>query len=250
MRPAELENRMRELEYFRPLRLLPGAWAILRVDGRGFHRFTGGRFEKPFDERFRDLMTATAGELLRQLQGLYAYTMSDEISLLLPRHWDLFGRRLEKAVSVSAGIASAVFTRAAGEAAHFDSRVWVGTAAEEVVDYFLWRQLEAARNALHGWCFWRLRRSGQDVAEATERLRRCSWAEQNELLFRHGINFNDLPLWQRRGAGVYWETVEKEGRDPRTGEPAVAIRSRLKVDLELPMKEGYAALLRRIIEES
>lgn len=29
------ENRMRELEYFHNLRLLPGAWVVVRVDGRG-----------------------------------------------------------------------------------------------------------------------------------------------------------------------------------------------------------------------
>ena len=28
------DNRMRELEYFHNLRLLPGAWVLVRVDGR------------------------------------------------------------------------------------------------------------------------------------------------------------------------------------------------------------------------
>jgi tRNA(His) 5'-end guanylyltransferase len=27
-------------------------------------------------------------------------------------------------------------------------------------------------------------------------------AEKNELLFQYGINFNDLPAWQKRGAGI------------------------------------------------
>jgi tRNA(His) 5'-end guanylyltransferase len=46
-----LEDRMREREYFHGLWLLPGAWAVVRVDGRNFTRFTAQRFEKPFDPR-------------------------------------------------------------------------------------------------------------------------------------------------------------------------------------------------------
>jgi hypothetical protein len=36
MDPKSFDNTMRELEYFHSLRLLPGAWAIIRVDGRSF----------------------------------------------------------------------------------------------------------------------------------------------------------------------------------------------------------------------
>lgn len=240
---------MRDLECFRGLRLLPGVWTVLRLDGRGFSRFTEGRFDKPFDRAFRDLMVRTARILLAELQGLYAYTMSDEISLLLPKAWDLFDRRLEKAVSVSAGIASAAFTRAAGEAAHFDSRAWLGGEVSSVVEYFSWRQGEAAGNARHSWCYWILRRAGRSVREATEMLKERPAAFQNELLFRHGINFNDLPLWQRRGVGLYREAYVKPGYDPRQGKTTVAARRRFKVDLELPMKEAYGRLLHRIIQD-
>lgn len=52
MKHDDLDTRMREREYFHGLRLLPGAWAIVRVDGRTFSRFTADRFAKPFDPRF------------------------------------------------------------------------------------------------------------------------------------------------------------------------------------------------------
>src|SRR5579864_8444299 len=161
---------MREHEYFHALRLLPGTWAVVRVDGRGFSRLTQSGFEKPFDLRFHDLMVSTARALLEEMHGLYAYTESDEISVLLGREWDLFDRELEKLVSVSAGIASASFTHAAGTPAHFDSRVWLGTDVAEVVDYFRWRQADAARCALNGWCYWTLRNAGQSMRAATKVL--------------------------------------------------------------------------------
>src|SRR5262249_19871664 len=110
MKPTEMDARMRALEYFHSIRLLPGAWPVLRLDGRSFSRFTEERFEKPFDAKFHELMLKTTQILVEELQASYAYTESDEISLLFPRAWGLFDRELEKTVSVSAGIASAAFS--------------------------------------------------------------------------------------------------------------------------------------------
>jgi tRNA(His) 5'-end guanylyltransferase len=247
MRPAEFEKRMRELEYFHGLRLLPGAWPVLRVDGRGFSRFTATRFEKPFDSQFHELMVLTARRLLEELQGVYAYTESDEISVLLPRDWALFDRELEKVVSLSAGLASATFTLACGAAVVFDSRVWLGARRSQVVDYFRWRQADATRCALNGWCYWTLRKSGQGVGPATAALERKGVAEKNEVLFQHGINFNNLPAWQRRGTGLYWEEYEKEGYNPKRQQKVVSVRRRIKVDRELPLGEEYTSQLNRLL---
>jgi tRNA(His) 5'-end guanylyltransferase len=106
------EKQMRSLEYFHNLRLLPRAWAIVRVDGRGFSQFTELRFDKPFDLKFHELMVQTTKALLEEIQGIYAYTETDEISVLCRPEWDFFDRSLEKIVSISASIASATFTHA------------------------------------------------------------------------------------------------------------------------------------------
>ncbi len=247
MRRADFESRMRSLEYFHNVRLLPGTWPVVRVDGRGFSRFTESRFDKPFDLRFHELMVRTARELLEQMQGLYAYTESDEISVLLPRDGGLFDRELEKTVSLSAGIASAAFTHACGEPAHFDGRVWLGAGESLVVDYFRWRQADAGRCALNGWCYWTLRKAGQSVRRATSALERQPASAKHELLFRHGINFAELPAWQRRGAGLYWEEYEKEGFNPKEGTKVLAWRRRVRVDSDLPMCEEYSELLRQLM---
>lgn len=248
MKPEAFEERMRALEYFHGLRLLPGAWTVIRLDGRGFTRFTAGRFTKPFDPRFRDLMAQIAQALLLEMHAIYAYTESDEISLLFRPEWDLFDRELEKLLSISAGIAAASFTHAVGIPAHFDSRVWLGVDQAVVTDYFRWRQTDAARCALHGWAYWTLRQTGANAASATAQLRGKAADYLNELLFQHGINFNALPAWQRRGTGLYWEEYEKEGFNPRTGQAVTATRRRIKRDEELPMKEEYAGFLERLMQ--
>src|SRR5690349_25029200 len=122
-------------------------------------------------------MTSTAETMLTEFHGRYAYTESDEISVLLDPASQLFGRSLEKLVSVSAGIASAAFTHAAGVPAHFDSRLWVGVGVDQVVDYFSWRQADAARCALNGWCYWTLRQQGQSARQATAALDHATTSE-------------------------------------------------------------------------
>lgn len=244
------DKRMRALECFHALRLLPGAWVVVRVDGRSFSRFTAGRFAKLFDAAFRDLMLHTAQALLIELQGCYAYTESDEISVLCPPEWALFDRKFEKVVSISASVASAAFTQGCSVPVHFDSRVWLGAEEPLVIDYFRWRQADAARCALHGWCYWTLRRAGHSVAEATMALQGASVSDKNELLFQHGINFNELPTWQRRGVGLYWQEYRKEGYNPRQQRVVQAIRRRITVDQELPMKDAYAQWLSSLLQRS
>lgn len=250
MNNKELDSRMRQREYFHGIRIVPGNYAVIRVDGRSFSRFTNDRYEKPFDEVFCGHMVRTAAQLMIELRGVYAYTESDEISILIQPEWDLFDRELEKTVSVSAGIASAIFTLSCGESAHFDSRVWVGATADDVVDYFCWRQADASRNAISGYAYWTLRKAGLSAAKATSRLAKASVSDKNEVCFEHGINYNETPLWQRRGVGIYWEQYEKDGFNPITSQTVKAIRNRLKYDYELPMKEQYAGMIQGILLET
>lgn len=247
MLKSNFEERMRRGEYFHALRVPEGVWTILRLDGRGFSKLTEALFEKPFDARFHKLMADTTLHVVEKLHGLYGFTESDEISVLLPYGWDLFDRELEKIVSLSASIASAHFSLGLGQPAHFDSRVWFGARRQDVVDYFRWRQGDAARCALNGWAYWTLRRSGQSRQKATQALHKATRAEKHELLYSHDINFNDLPTWQRRGVGVRWTSYQKEGHNPVTGESVIATRRRLEVDVELPMKDGYSDYIRAFL---
>ena len=248
MRPSAFERRMRAGECYHNLKILPSAWIVMRLDGHGFTRFTNERFEKPFDPTFHQYMVETTQALLVKFQGVYGYTESDEISILLGRRWDLFDRELEKAFSLSAAFASSTFSIRCGQPVQFDSRAWVGARDEDVVDYFRWRQNDAARCALNGWCYWTLRKAGRSGSEANSALHRKSSSSKNELLFQHGINFNELPPWQRRGTGVYWEDYEKEGFDPIRRQAIRTVRRRLKIDSQLPMKAEYDQLLEVLMQ--
>jgi tRNA(His) guanylyltransferase len=242
MRADDLETRMRELEWFRDLRALPETWPVIRVGGRGFSKFTEDRFAKPFDPRFHEIMCSVAERLLLELQALYVYTESDEISVLLPRESDLFDREVEQLISIAAGLASATFTQGCGEIAHFHARLWLGPSAQHVAEYFRWRQANAAHGCLNAWCYWALRKDGFDEEASTRQLRGKSASELQELLFQRGINLNNLPEWQRRGTGIYWERYEKLGLG--------AERRRIKRDEALPLGQDYDKFILARIEQA
>ncbi len=115
------------------------------------------------------------------------------------------------------------------------------------MDYFRWRHEDAHRNALSAHCYWRLRSEGISARDATRELDGLGVSDKNELLFQRGINFNDLPAWHRRGVGLYWETYEKAGRNPKSGEASSVVRRRIKVDAELPMGDEYGEFVRNLM---
>lgn len=207
MKFDDLDQKMRVFETAHDLCVLPGLHMVARLDGRSFTRLTKEvhKFEAPFDPRFRDLMLETAEHLMSGcgFNILYGYTESDEISLLFGLEENSFGRKLRKLISILASEASAKFSLSLGAMACFDCRVSQLPTLDLVVDYFRWRNEDAHRNALNAHCYWRLRKEGKNVGDATGALKGMSVADKNELLFKHGINFNDLPLWQRRGVGLY-----------------------------------------------
>jgi hypothetical protein len=89
----DLDARMRQFETIHDQRVLPGLFAVARIDGRSFTRLTKElhQFDAPFDERFRDLMLAATRRVMDcGFRAVYGYTQSDEISLLLHRDEDSF----------------------------------------------------------------------------------------------------------------------------------------------------------------
>jgi tRNA(His) 5'-end guanylyltransferase len=251
MRFDELDARMRVFEEINDQCVLPGVKMVARLDGRSFTRLTKEEhaFAAPFDERFRDLMIETAEYLMTStgFRFSYGYTESDEISLLFAPGEDKFNRKLRKLVSILAGEASSKFSLLLGAIGVFDCRISQLPSVELVVDYFRWRNEDAHRNALSAHSYWWLRKQGASVADATARLNGLSIADKNELLFQSGINFNDLPLWQRRGIGLVWETYQRPATNPKTGAPTTAERRRVRRLLELPMKDAYSDFLRQAV---
>ena len=217
--------------------MLPSRFPIIiRLDGRAFHTFTRQvRFEKPFSQSFMDGMAWTAENLCKEIMGAkFAYIQSDEISILLTNDDTIetqpwFGNSLQKMVSVSASIATVQFNNYVRRAlpftfgaipATFDSRAFV-IPADEVVNYFIWRQMDAERNSLNGLC------QSQFSHKSLQGLRR---EQLHDKLHEKGINWNDLPTQQKRGVTVILRegTWEIDREPPIFTEDRDYIESRMK----------------------
>lgn len=188
---------------------------IIRIDGKAFHTWTKGLIT-PFDSDLKEMMCETAAFLCENISGAkMAFWQSDEISILVTDYDNLeteawFNKNVQKTVSVSASMATAVFNKAAIEhlmnkpLAFFDSRVFT-LSKEEVANYFIWRQEDATRNSI------------QTLAREHFSHKECHKKScnklQDKLLTEKDVNWNDLKVWEKRGAVIVkvaagWVTID------------------------------------------
>ena len=248
-----LDKQMRRFEQSLDRTMLEGIYVVARLDGHGFTRLTMKEwdFEKPFDIRFRDAMIETMRHLMDcGFRIVYGYTQSDEISLSFHPLDDTFGRKERKLLSILAAEASVAFSMHTGKNAVFDCRLVALPTANHVVDYFRWRQEDAHRNSLNSHCYWALCKEGLLASAAQKRMSGITNSEKNEILFARGINYNNLPLWQKRGVGMYFQDEERKGFNPKTKEETVCVRRVLHLEEELPTGEEYSRMIAGIVNEN
>ena len=197
---SQYEDRTR---YYLPRR----TFTIIRLDGKAFHTYTRG-LNKPFDKDLYEDIDNAIIAMLPEIQGVqFAYTQSDEISLLLtdfaiPTTSAWFDGNIQKIVSVSASTITKHFNkyrliRSFNEwqnktgvldfscGAEFDARVFTIPDRIEVMNYFVHRNQDCARNAV------------SMVAQSKfshKQLHGKSTAEMQEMLMTEtGINWANYP---------------------------------------------------------
>lgn len=201
----------------------------IRIDGRAFHTFARG-FQKPFDEVLIKSMQETMKYLCENIQGcVLGYTQSDEITLILIDYKKLtssawFDYEVQKICSIAASMATMTFNKffekyvdkyrfskwdgvskyedgtwgyiqtllnAVDKGAMFDCRCF-NIPKEEVTNLVYWRQLDASRNSIQ--------MVGQANFSHKELQNKSCNDIQDMLMTQKGINWNDLPTYQKRGS--------------------------------------------------
>jgi tRNA(His) 5'-end guanylyltransferase len=208
-----LGDRMKQYERAETARrLMPLLPSIARLDGRAFHSFVRG-LAKPFDKRLSDLMIDTATFLVRETNAVIGYTQSDEITLAwVPEEFDsqvFFDGRTQKMNSVLAALCAVHFNRRlpaflpaeyANRVPVFDCRVWNVPTLEEAANTFLWRELDATKNSIS-----MAARAYYDHADIHDK----NGSQMQELLWQKGINWNDYPVFFKRGMYIRRCTVKR-----------------------------------------
>ena len=196
----------------------------IRIDRKACHKFTRG-FHKPFDEILIKSMQETMKYLCENIQGcVLGYTQSDEITLILVDYKKLtssawFDYEVQKICSIAASMATMAFNKffrdnvgdylyenyddqyladyiktlqnAVNKGAMFDARCF-NIPKEEVTNLVYWRQLDASRNSIQ--------MVGQANFSHKELQNKSCNDIQDMLMTQKGINWNDLPTYQKRGS--------------------------------------------------
>lgn len=194
-------------------RLLPGCWAVIRLDGRSFTKFAKKHnFRKPNDPRALQVCNAAAEAVLSAFDDhlAFAYGESDEYSFVLKRQSELFSRRESKILSTIVSLFSSAYmfhwprfmegVPLAGPPS-FDGRVVLYPTTKHLRDYLSWRQADTHVNNLFNTAFWALvEKGGKSTKEAELLLKGTTSKDKNELLFsQFGINYNNEPQMFRKG---------------------------------------------------
>jgi len=187
-----MKNYERCSEFLLPKRIP----VILRIDGRAFHTITRKRFGKNWSMEFVEQMIEVAKIVQKDIQGCdLCYSQSDEVSFLITDYKTIrtsawFDYDIRKLISISASLASSVFSRIYGKNVCFDSRAF-SLPQDEICNYFIWRQIDATRNAIQ--------MAGREYF-SHKSLHKISCSQIQEKLFQEkGINFNDYPIVRKRG---------------------------------------------------
>ncbi|MCI7206613.1 MAG: tRNA(His) guanylyltransferase Thg1 family protein [Clostridium sp.] len=264
MDTSDLAKRMKDYEmrdrYFLQKRI-PVA---IRVDMRAGHTFTRG-FKRPFDNIFMKSMQETAKYMCENMgNAKFAYIQSDEITIILVDYDTLetdcwFNYRTDKLCSIAASMATMAFNKyfeicslterlkddvehdyelgrvykdALCKGAMFDARCF-NIPKEEVTNLIYWRQLDASRNSIQ--------MVGQANFSHKELQHKSCNNIQDMLMTQKGINWNDLPTYQKRGSCCVRNKIIIKSDD---GMETAQLRDTSKsenewiIDTEIPIFKG------------
>ncbi|ORZ02169.1 tRNA-histidine guanylyltransferase 1, partial [Syncephalastrum racemosum] len=215
---------------------LPNTWLVVRIDGRGFHRFSQEHnFSKPNDRRAIDLMNRCAVEVMKDIKDItMAYGQSDEYSFVLPKSCNLYSRRASKISSTVVSLFAANYVMRWKEyfgddalryPPCFDSRVVSYPSDQNLRDYLSWRQADCHINNLYNTTFWAIVHSGVTETEAEAQLRGTFSKDKHEILFtNHGINYNTIEQIYRKGSFIIRQKTAVTSISPNTGEPVTRMK--------------------------
>ena len=278
----DLGTRMKEFyEGIPKTKLMRRTPVAIRIDGKAFHTFTRG-FKRPFDEILIKSMQETTKYLCEHIQGcVLGYTQSDEITLILVDYKKLdssawFDYEVQKLCSISASMATMAFNKifldnvdlvyqeefykrgldqggtlseiekldsefyiyySKANKAMFDARCF-NIPREEVTNLVYWRQLDATRNSIQ--------MVGQANFSHKELQNKSCNMIQDMLHEKKGINWNDFPTHQKRGACVVRKPgkleIERKIIEKEFGAPEVREIARQYyewvIDKEIPIFKG------------
>lgn len=205
---------------------LPNSWIIIRVDGKGFHKFSKRHtFTKPNDDRSLNLMTTAARAVLEEFTDIViAYGQSDEYSFVFCKETQTYNRRASKLMTNVTSLFTSAYVYSWASyfpneklqyPPSFDGRVVLYPSNQNMRDYLSWRQVDCHINNLYNTVFWTLiQEGGLSPQEAQCRLKGTYSSDKHEILFSEfNLNYNNMPELHKKGTTLLRAKCDKEASD-------------------------------------
>lgn len=196
-------------------RLLPNCWIVVRIDGKGFHKFSDEHgFDKPNDLNALNLMNKCARAVMDDFNEIIlAYGQSDEYSFVFRKDSQIYSRRGSKLITNIASLFASTYVfywpqffqnTVLKYPPCFDGRAVLYPSEKNIRDYVSWRQADCHINNLYNTVFWTLiQKGGLSPTAAQERLKGTLSGDKNEILFSEfGINYNNEPEQLKKGSTI------------------------------------------------
>lgn len=209
-------------------RFKPNSILHIRLDGRGFSKFTKG-LKRPFDERLSTLMVDTAKHVLERYKCLVGYTQSDEMSFILVNDYEApcdFDGKKQKLISSFSATATAFFNanlssripEKADKFPEFDCRIFEVPNESEATNSILWREKDAIKNSVsmlaqHYFSHKELQGVKSDVMK-------------DMLKTQKDVIWDEQPRFFKSGTIIKRENYMKTSLDANTGYSVLSIRTR------------------------
>ncbi|RQM20556.1 hypothetical protein B5M09_010444 [Aphanomyces astaci] len=208
-----------------PDQVLLNTWIVVRVDGRGFHKYV-----------MRINIIECAKAVMQEFGDIFlAYGQSDEYSLVFTKTTNVYNRRSTKLASTVGSLFTSAFVFHWPEyfkstpltyPPSFDARVVSYPSikvlykvsynppppvhlhilrSQNMRDYLSWRHVDCHINNLYNTCFWSLVHTGESTPQDAEALLRHTDAKaKHELLFsQFQVNYNDISPMFKRGSTLF-----------------------------------------------
>ena len=230
----EISARMKSYEQQTGTHFDPDTPFMIRLDGHKFSTLTRS-FSKPYDPRIHLAMMHTTAAVMKHFTPCTVYTCSDEITLCFEPRSSMaddqpsalpYSAKVQKLTTLTAGCASAAFTRYfhdhfpsdTAPFAFFDARGFNVPSWQEAWLNIRWRLSDAQRNSRSAL--------GQYFLPRNQVFKTSSYELARIVNETYGIDYyTDLPPWYR--SGTLLKTCQRQhvGFNPKDNKPTQVVRN-------------------------
>lgn len=243
--PTKVNAKTNYLKDFeKKAKLLPHSWIVIRIDGKGFHKFSEKHsFAKPNDIRSIELMNRAAKRVMEEFPDIVlSYGQSDEYTFVIDRYSRMLDRCASRNMSSIVSLFGSTYVHNWTEvfddtplqySPAFDARAVLYPNNSCLRDYLSWRQADCHINNMYNTCFWVLVQEGsRSRQEAEGELRGTFSRDKRDILKEFNREYDKEDALYRKGTIMYRDELQNEESEATQASGTESCRGSRNISVE------------------